>query len=272
MNQADGHGCPEQSRITSRRAARGRSRFPQQRAPGSRGSRPSSPAPGRAWDGLSHYALWQRLVETRTRYAIILEDNARLEDGFRAVIHDLMKMAGEWDIVMLSPKRVYAVDREVAALATDRRLVRFARRVAGAVGYLIRLEAAENLVHYCWRIRAPIDWLYAEWWKNGLRVYAVIPAIITHAGLPSTIQVRSRVKRSALEYAAGAAHRWADRLHLRAARLYDCFAYQEGSYEHHSSAAGMTSSSTSSLTIRQSLMSALLRMSFPQGRCRRLPR
>jgi len=178
-------------------------------------------SPGEIGCFLSHYALWRHLVDTGTRYAIVLEDDARLEDGFPAVIHDLMSMRGDWDVVMLSPKRIYAVDREIAALSTDRRLVRFARRVAGAVGYLIRLEAAEDLLHYCWRIRAPIDWLYPEWWKNGLRVYAVVPAIVTHAGLPSTIQARSRVKRSALEYVAGAAHRWADRLHLRAARLYD---------------------------------------------------
>lgn len=97
---------------------------------------------------------------------------------------------------MLAPKRRYRVDREIAALAADRSLVRFARRVAGAVGYLIRLEAAEDLLHYCWRIRAPIDWLYAEWWKNGLRVYAVDPAIVLHAGLPSTIQARSSPRES----------------------------------------------------------------------------
>ena len=178
-------------------------------------------SPGEIGCFLSHYALWRHLVETGARHAIVLEDDARLEAGFPAVVDDLMKVGGDWDIVMLSPKRSYRVDREIAALAADRRLVRFARRVAGAVGYLIRLEAAEDLLHYCWRIRAPIDWLYPEWWRNGLRVYAVLPAIVRHAGLPSTIQPRTRVKRTALEHAAAASHRWADRLHLRAARLYD---------------------------------------------------
>ncbi|MDE0407754.1 MAG: glycosyltransferase family 25 protein, partial [Alphaproteobacteria bacterium] len=121
-------------------------------------------SPGEIGCFLSHYALWERLVETGTPHAIVLEDDARLEDGFPVVVEEILKSGVEWDVVHLAPKKRYAIERVLAVLDGVRWLVRYRRRFGGAVGYLIRLEAAEALLHYCWRIRAPIDWLYAEWW------------------------------------------------------------------------------------------------------------
>ena len=167
---------------------------------------------------LSHYAVWERLVQARTPYAIILEDDARLEDGFVPIIEEIIKAEAEWDFVYLAPRKRYRMDRVLPLHGGSRSLVRFRRRAGGAVGYLIRLEAAEVLLHYCWRIRAPIDWLTAEWWQNGLRYYAVDPRIVSHAGLRSTICTNPKVRRIPLEHIAAGFYRWADRLHLRAAR------------------------------------------------------
>ena len=60
--------------------------------------------------------------------------------------------------------------------------------------------------------------MHAQWWQNGLAFRAVDPAIVRHAGAPSTIETRPKVKRSVLEHTAAKFYRWADRLHLRAAR------------------------------------------------------
>ena len=56
--------------------------------------------------------------------------------------------------------------RMVAMLDGCRWLIQCRRRTGG-IGYLIRMEAAEALLHYCWRIRAPIDYLYTGWWITG---------------------------------------------------------------------------------------------------------
>lgn len=168
---------------------------------------------------LSHYGVWQRIVDTRTPHALVLEDDARLAGGggFADNVVELMGMTMEWDIVHLAPKRRYRLDRVFVVLRDGRRLIRFRRRHAGAVGYLISLEAAEALLHYCWRIRAPIDWLYAEWWENGLAFRVIEPGIVRHAGLPSTIKPLPKVRRSPLEHAAATLFRCADVVHLRAA-------------------------------------------------------
>ena len=174
-------------------------------------------APGEIGALLSHWLVWRRMVEAGTPCAIVLEDDARLEDGFAAVVEEILKADAAWDIVQLAPKRQYRIDRVLAMLDGVRWLVRYRRRFGGATGYLIRLEAAEALLHYCWRIRAPVDWLYAEWWRNGLVFLAVDPAIVRGAGWPSTIGTRPKVRRTALEHLAAAFCRWGDWLHRRAA-------------------------------------------------------
>ena len=167
-------------------------------------------APGQIGCLLSNWLIWQRMVETGTPSAIILQDDARLEDGFAVIVEEIMKADVEWDIVNLAPKRQYRIDRMLAVLDGVRWLVRYRRRFGGAVGYLIRLEAAEALLHYCWRIRAPIDWLYAEWWQNGLTFLAVDPAIVTHAGVAPTINTRPKVRRTVLEHMVAVSYRLAD--------------------------------------------------------------
>lgn len=167
---------------------------------------------------LSHYAVWERLVQTETPYAIILEDDARLEDGFASVVEEILKAEAQWDFVYLALRKRYRMDRVLALLGGRWSLARVRRRAGGTVGYLIRREAAEILLHHCWRIRAPIDWLTAEWWQNGLRYYAVDRKIVSHAGVPSIIRTFPKVRRTALEHIAAGFYRWADRLHLRAAR------------------------------------------------------
>lgn len=175
--------------------------------------------PGEVGCFLSHYGLWERLVETRTPYALILEDDARLEDGFREIVAEVMSIQDEWDIAYLAEtKRPQRMVRMVAALDSGRRLIQCRRRMSGR-GYLIRLEAAEVLLRYCWRIRSQIDDLYSKWWKNGLRVYAVDPAIVRDAGMPSSITAAGpwpTLKRTPSERVAGFPYRKADMLFSRA--------------------------------------------------------
>ena len=177
-------------------------------------------SPGMIGCFLSHYAVWERMVESGTPYAIVFEDDARLDDDFTVVIEKIMEnaAAAEWDVILLSAKKRYPIDRALTSLHGDRRLVRYGRRVGGTVGYLIRREAAEALLHYCWRIRAPISWLYAEWWQNGLTFLSVDPAVAHHAGVPPVIERQPRVKRAMSERMAAAFYRLADRLHRRAMR------------------------------------------------------
>ena len=177
-------------------------------------------APGEIGCFLSHYGLWEKIVAERTPCALILEDDARLEDRFREVVEGAVNLHDEWDVVYLARmKKPLRMVRMVALLLDGSHRLIQCRRRTGGVGYLIRLEAAEALLHHCWRIRESIDYLYTGWWENGLRVSVVEPAIVRHAGMPSTIALDRKslkLKRTGLERAAGYLHRRADKLLARA--------------------------------------------------------
>ena len=164
---------------------------------------------------LSHYRLWEHLVEREFPCAVVLEDDVRLQDGFKEVIAEAMSIQNEWDIAYLAPmKRPLRMTRRIAALDSGRSLIQCRRRT-GTVSYLIRLRAAETLLHHCWRIRAPIDHLYSGWWDNRLRFYAVDPAIVHHAGMPSTVTLGvawPKLKRTVPEHTVAYLYRNVDAL------------------------------------------------------------
>lgn len=170
-------------------------------------------SPGEIGCFLSHYGVWERIVEAEIPLAIVLEDDARLEDGFRETIAELLKYHAAFDVAYLAHmKKPLRTVCTIASMDSGRRLIQCRRRTGG-VGYIVRLGGAEALLRHCWRIRAPIDYLYTGWWENGLRVYAVEPGIVRHAGMPSTIMTVGKwpkVKRTATERAAGYLYRKGD--------------------------------------------------------------
>ncbi|MCY4500067.1 MAG: glycosyltransferase family 25 protein, partial [Alphaproteobacteria bacterium] len=86
-------------------------------------------APGEIGCFLSHYALWEHLVETGIPCALVLEDDARLEDGFRKVVAEAVKIQDEWDVVYLAAmKKPLRTVRMIAALDGCRWLIQCRRR------------------------------------------------------------------------------------------------------------------------------------------------
>ena len=45
---------------------------------------------------LSHYGTWERIVEAEIPCAVVLEDDARLEEGFRKVAAETVEHHAEW--------------------------------------------------------------------------------------------------------------------------------------------------------------------------------
>ena len=149
---------------------------------------------------MSHYKVWESMINRDLETAIVLEDNCFFEPDFADTVRDVTAAQWQWDIVLLSAKKRFAVDRTLCEVGNGRHLVRFRRRVGTTRAYLLTITAARRLVEYCGQIRAPIDWLYAEWWLNGLRFYAVSPAVAVRDQISSTIGRPSRRRRTLGEY------------------------------------------------------------------------
>lgn len=148
---------------------------------------------------LSHYNLWQRIA-AGGECALILEDDVIPGDGFAEVVLRLPKVRWHWDVVLLSARKRYALDRALCELGKGRRLVRYRKRVGTTRAYMITPQGARKLLDYCYEIRAPVDWLYAEWWKNDVAFYGVDPAVASHAQTESVIGKPKRLRRGFREW------------------------------------------------------------------------
>ncbi len=179
-------------------------------------------SPGEIGCFLSHYALWKRMVATGEEHAVIMEDDVIVGQGYSDVVRAVLGCGWKWDIVLLSPRKRYPTDCVLCQLDdSGRSLVRFRRRVGGCLAYLIHIDAARVLLDYCRNIRAPIDWMYAEWWRNGLSFYGTDPAVVSHRKSPSTIRTLPKVGRTFDEHAIALLYRIMDwRWRARSRRLH----------------------------------------------------
>ena len=163
---------------------------------------------------LSHYQIWESLAANKTEYALVLEDDTILNEHFAEVTMAAASVNWRWDVILLSARKRYKVDRVLCELPHGRRLVRYNKRVGTARAYLITLGGAQKLLGVCRDISAPIDWRYAEWWVNGLDFYAVDPAVTVSDTCPSMIGRPARMRRSFGEHVLAAMaryHEWQGR-------------------------------------------------------------
>ena len=138
-----------------------------------------------------------------------MEDDAEVSFCFDKDAREILECKTKWDIIILHPRKEFK-HTVVEDLPGGRRLVRFHRRVGGTVAYFIRREAAQKLLQICGEMRAPIDWMYAEWWRNGLEYFAALPAPVRHRPGESIIKRAPKLPRTIGEYISGAWWRFSD--------------------------------------------------------------
>ena len=163
---------------------------------------------------LSHYQLWEKLAAQQTQCALVLEDDISPDENFAEVAAAAAKVKWWWDVILLSARKRYKIDRVLCDLPHGRRLVRFNKRVGTTRAYLINQSGIKKLLGICRDISAPIDWRYAEWWLNGIEYYAVDAAITKDGKHPSTIGEPNKMRRGVGEYLLASAvrfHNWQGR-------------------------------------------------------------
>jgi glycosyl transferase family 25 len=130
---------------------------------------------------LSHYRLYQRMVEQGIEAALILEDDVAVDPGLRGIVAALMAQP-DWLVVRLESLRGRVREprnaRERGTLMADLGvggLYRLNTHPLGLGGYLIRLEGARRMLAYGARMFMPIDQTMDRFWENGVEPYVVRP-------------------------------------------------------------------------------------------------
>ena len=94
----------------------------------------------------SHLTAHKRIIDDGLPFAIVLEDDVRLEPGLTQAASEAIAAApAGWDYIHLSATVTRAV-YSVARLSNDRHLVRFLRVPLNAGGYLISRQGAEKML------------------------------------------------------------------------------------------------------------------------------
>ena len=149
---------------------------------------------------LSHYNLWRRIAAGGDECALVVEDDAVWDDDFADVVCAIAQCEWHWEVVNLLVTRG-KVNHTLCGLPGGRKLVRCRRQVFTTAAYLISRSGAKKLLEYCEEIRAPVDVMYSEYWKNGVAYYCVKPTPARQSDCETTIGDREplRVKRTVTE-------------------------------------------------------------------------
>ena len=176
---------------------------------------------------LSHRAVWERCLASGDACWCVLEDDIEIRPGFAAALAALERSAQAatppWDLVRLMqllPRRGWrqyslpalAALPTIDALGPQRgrgrsaplapeetrewRLMAYHRQPGGTHGYVITPRGARRLLEYTRRIWEPVDNTIDSYWRHGLDVFCLEPAVIApRHEAPSEIGARGRGRR-----------------------------------------------------------------------------
>ena len=136
----------------------------------------------------SHLLVFSKIVERRLAAAIVLEDDAILDEDFeRAACAAVRAAPAGWDCIHLSTdfkKPAFPI----ADLGSERSLVRYKRLPVNSLGYVVSLAGASKLLAARHRVR-PFDLEFRLAWLTGLEIVGTYPALAhSNRQLELTIQ------------------------------------------------------------------------------------
>lgn len=137
---------------------------------------------------LSHRGVLEKIVAENLPCALVLEDDALLQDALPAVISALMQRAPLPDLVRFIGKdKVYnATQKHIANLTPDHTLVRLQGTPGGAYAYFVSQEGAQKLLKHLHKIYLPVDTVMGYSWTTGVDNLVTIPSPVTHGALEDT--------------------------------------------------------------------------------------
>lgn len=132
---------------------------------------------------LSHKKIYQKIVDEKIPYAIILEDDAVLEKEVSVVIKKITVSSLLWDLILLGHYKSNKAGLKSPISLWDKHRItssfilgRLADFGYGAHGYMITLECAKKLLAELDKIHKPIDLYTPD--SNIINVYALSPTVI----------------------------------------------------------------------------------------------
>ncbi|MCB1782423.1 MAG: glycosyltransferase family 25 protein [Alphaproteobacteria bacterium] len=137
---------------------------------------------------LSHRGALERIANEGLACALVMEDDAILQDSLPDVIEALMLHKPMPDLVRFIGKdKVYnAPQKHIANLTPNHHLVRLQGTPGGSYAYFVSAAGARKLLHAMARIYMPVDTVMGHSWCTGVDNLVSVPSPVTHDFLEDT--------------------------------------------------------------------------------------
>ena len=132
--------------------------------------------------GLSHRRAWQKIVDDRLDFAIVLEDDAGILENFVDVIRLVATLPeGTWDYIKLFPL-TKAGNRNIAKRFDymGHTFVIYHRFPLGFCGQAISRCGAQAMLANLPYVTEPADSQLKSWWDAGIYPFGLLPYCVHH--------------------------------------------------------------------------------------------
>lgn len=127
---------------------------------------------------LSHIGIYQEMINSNTEYALILEDDAILSNNL--YLGSMVKLLESDNpvVILLTPDFWYRMENKVMKVDETHDCFSLTNGYM-ASGYIINKKASEMLIP----LNTPVKYVADEWAafvKNGLKLYGIVPHVISY--------------------------------------------------------------------------------------------
>lgn len=125
----------------------------------------------------SHLGVYAEMERLGISHALVLEDDALIDDNLPAALAALEACRQEWDLVrFLAKDKDLKRARPTHNLANGFKLCRVYGTPGGAYAYVLTRQAAAKLAEAGRVLWRPIDTLHGQTWAHGLTVRCLTPS------------------------------------------------------------------------------------------------
>lgn len=124
---------------------------------------------------LSHRKAWQKIVDDKIEYAIILEDDFTIVGDINKTISTLNRIDFEWDYIKLATYKKRTRNIAFSQPINNMNLVLFNKAMAGTCAQVVSYSGAKKLLLNSAQFGRPIDIDLQYWWEKNIELFALLP-------------------------------------------------------------------------------------------------
>ncbi|WP_100914058.1 glycosyltransferase family 25 protein [Pseudoalteromonas spongiae] len=132
---------------------------------------------------LSHRLAWQKIVEQKLHYAIVLEDDFQLAGDLSAVFSTIESLKFDWQLLKLAAYQNRTRPIKATKQVNEQfDLVLHKKPLTGCCAQAITYHAAKQLLAITEQFGCPVDTQIQRTWQTGVSVYSLMPFMIEQDG------------------------------------------------------------------------------------------